>query len=115
VFAEFLPLLHRELHSMFPSVARLRRLAWCLGLILFVALALACGGRIGGGRPKVVGTVKLNEEMVFHDSKWVVVEARDVGKSLKATDPEAEVKERKTDGRFLLVRYKVSNIGKKAV
>jgi hypothetical protein len=96
---------------MLPHVPRVRRLATCLLFAAFVALALACGK--GGTSTKIVGTVKVNEALVFKDSTWVVVEAKDVGKVLKPTVPGEE--ELKADGRFILVRFKVTNTGKKVV
>jgi hypothetical protein len=96
---------------MSPHLPRARRLATCLLLVAFVALALACGST--SLKPKAVGTVKVNEELVFNDSTWVVLEARDLGKVLKSTDPDEQ--DKKADGRFILVRYKVTNTGKKTV
>jgi hypothetical protein len=96
---------------MLPSVPRCRRLAACLLFVVFVALAVACGK--GGISSKLVGTVKVNESLIFNDSTWVVVEAKDVGKVLKPT--EAGEEELKADGRFIHVRFKVTNTGKKVV
>jgi hypothetical protein len=95
---------------MSATVPRLRRLAGCLLLAAFVAVALACAG----AKPKNVGTVKVNEELVFPESKWVVVEAKDLGKVIKATNPD-DAGEKKTEGRFILVRYKVTNTGRKEI
>jgi len=55
----------------------------------------------------------MNEPLAFNDSTWVVVEAKDLGKVLKATEPGDE--DRKADGRFILVRFKISNTGKQVV
>lgn len=94
---------------MLSRASRLRRLAVCPLLLTFVALAVACsGGGASGG--KNVGTVKVNEELVFPESKWVVVEVKDLGKTLKPTNPD-DAPEKKTEGRFIHVRYKVTNTG----
>jgi hypothetical protein len=96
---------------MFPHVPGFRRLARAVSLVAVVAIALACGG---GGRSKGIGTVKVNEKLVFNnDSTWVVLEAKDLGKELKPTDPDD--KPRKTEGRFIQVRYKITNTGKQVV
>src|SRR5262249_44508098 len=105
------PFLSPGAAPMFPHVPRLRRLAGCLLLVTFIAVVLACGG--GGSLSKKVGSVKRNETLVFNDSTWVVLEAKDLGKVLKPT--EAGDEERKTEGRFILVRYKITNTSKKVV
>src|SRR5262245_56539637 len=76
----------QESQPMSPHLPRARRLAACLLVVTFVALALACGST--SLKPKAVGTVKVNEELVFNDSTWVVLEARDLGKVLKSNDPD---------------------------
>src|SRR5262249_3144649 len=92
-------------------VPRFHRLATCLLFVAFVALALACGK--GGTSLRSIGTVKVNEPLVFKDSTWVVVEVKDLGKVLKENEPDEP--EKKADGRFILVRYKVTNTGKQVV
>ena len=56
----------------------------------------------------------MNEELVFPESKWVVVEAKNLGNTIKATNP-TDPREKKTEGRFILVRYKVTNKGTKEI
>jgi hypothetical protein len=86
------------------------RLASSLLLVLLTAVFLACGGI--GDKPVAVSTVKLNEELVFNHSTWVVLEAKELGQVLKATDSRGP--DKKTDGRFIRVRFKVSNTEKEA-
>jgi hypothetical protein len=89
-------------------VRPLRRLSTCLMLAIFVAFAVACG-KGSARKQKVLPTVKVNEELRFQDSTWTAVEVKDLGKTMKATDGSDDVQ--KTDGRFVLVRFKVSNPG----
>jgi hypothetical protein len=80
-------------------------------LVGFGALVIACGGI--GDKPVTTRTVKLNEKLVFNDCTWVALEARDMGKSLQPTDPNAQAKA--TDGRFIFVRFTVSNTSKQGL
>lgn len=50
---------------------------------------------------------KLNEVVTFDDAQWVVVEAKDLGKTLKSHDSKEE--DKTTKGRFVEVHYKVTN------
>ncbi len=50
--------------------------------------------------------------MKFDDSEWVIVEARDAGKELRSNS-EFTDEVKKSEGRFILVHYKVTNLGKK--
>jgi hypothetical protein len=72
---------------------------------------IACGGI--GDKPVTTSTVKLNEKLVFNDCIWVVLEARDMGKSLKPTDPKG--REKTTNGRFFFVRFTASNTSKQGL
>lgn len=54
---------------------------------------------------------KLNDKVEFDDSAWIVTEAKDLGKELKA--PNSFVKPKKTEGHFVLVKFKITNKGKK--
>jgi hypothetical protein len=107
----FTVLLAWESEMTLPDLPRLRRPAACLLFAVFVALAVACGKC--GTSSRSIGTVKVNEDLAFKDSTWVVVEVKDLGKTLKPTEPDDE--EKKTDARFILVRFKVTNTGKNAV
>ena len=60
----------------------------------------------GGGNPKIGDTV------TFDDSEWVVIEAKDVGRVLKSNS-EFNDEQKKTNGRFIQVHFKVTNKDKK--
>jgi hypothetical protein len=92
-------------------VSPCRRLAAVLSLLGIIALLIACGGI--GDKPATTSTVKLNEKLVFNDCTWVVLEARDMGKSLKPADSKDP--DRTTEGRFLFVRFTVFNISKQGL
>jgi hypothetical protein len=55
--------------------------------------------------------VKTGEPLKTGDSIWVVADAKDLGKKVDANTSFGEPKE--TTGRFVQVRYKVTNTGKK--
>jgi hypothetical protein len=93
---------------MFARAVRFHRLPAHLPLAILALVVLACGGI--GDKPVIISTAKLDEKLVFNDSTWVVLAAKDLGKSLKPADPADG--DRTTDGRFLLVRYRVSNTSK---
>lgn len=92
------------------------KLPWVLGG-LFVLGLVCCGvpalfmGALGLGGKKERGegaaTAKTGEEVVFGDSKWTVLAAEDKGNSLKSNNRLQ--KDASTDGRFILVRFKVVN------
>jgi len=74
-----------------------------------MVLLVACKG---GHRAGADGaTAKIGETVKFDDSEWVVVEAKDAGKVLEGTNPTNH-EEKKTEGRFIEVHYKVTNKGK---
>jgi hypothetical protein len=88
--------------------------------IVVLSVALASGGVLQGCC-KCTGSVdsgsdkpaKIGETVAFKgDSEWEVVDAKDFGKTIEAsndfTDPG------KTKGRFIRVHYKVTNKGKKS-
>lgn len=54
---------------------------------------------------------KVGDKVEFEDSAWVVTEVKDIGKELKASN--SFVKPKKTEGRFVMVKFKVTNKGKK--
>lgn len=61
---------------------------------------------------KVVSSAKIGDEISFdNDSTWVVLSAEDKGNSL--TSNNQFVKDAQTDGKFILVRFKVSNLTNK--
>jgi hypothetical protein len=82
-----------------------------LALLGFIASVIACGGI--GDKPVTTSTVKLNEKLVFNDCAWVVLEAREMGKSLKPTDFKDQ--DKTTGGRFIFVRFTVSNTSKQGL
>ena len=82
------------------------------GLIMVLAALLACkGGSGSGGSGSSGGSGKLGEAIKLDESTWTVIEAKDLGKDLKATSEFGEAK--KTTGKFLQIHYKVTNNGKK--
>jgi hypothetical protein len=80
-------------------------------LVLLGAL-LACKGGSSSSSGSSAATAKLGETVTFDDSEWVVVEAKDVGKTIKSNSEFNEEK-KETPGRFIQVHYKVTNKGKK--
>ena len=79
-------------------------------LVLLGAL-LACKGGSSSSGSKATAA-KVGDTVTFEDSEWVVVEAKDAGKSVKGNS-EFNQEEKKTEGRFIQVHYKVTNKGKK--
>jgi hypothetical protein len=53
-------------------------------------------------------TARLGERITLSDSEWIVMEARDAGKSLKSTSEFVE-ETKTTEGRLIQVHYKVTN------
>jgi len=51
--------------------------------------------------------VHVGEPLELEDSRWTVIEAKDLGKSLRPNNTYAEPKD--TSGHFVLVRFKVIN------
>lgn len=88
--------------------------AQVLGAMLVILGALlACkGGSSSSGSGSSSTPQKIGETVTFDDSDWVVTEAKDAGKVLKSNS-EFNEEEKKTDGRFIQVHYKVTNKGKK--
>ncbi|HEY1955019.1 MAG TPA: hypothetical protein VGH28_05390 [Polyangiaceae bacterium] len=79
-------------------------------LVLLVGLVACKGGSHGSSSS--TGTAKMGETVTFDDSEWIVIEAKDAGKSIKSNS-EFNEEEKKTEGRFIQVHYKVTNKGKK--
>jgi hypothetical protein len=82
------------------------------GLLMVLGALLACKGGKGGGGSSG-GTAKVGEQVKLDESTWTVVEAKDLGKSIKATAEYAADEKKNTTGRFIQVHYKVVNNGKK--
>jgi hypothetical protein len=80
-------------------------------LVLLGAL-LACKGGSSSSGGSSSAAAKIGETVTVDDSEWVIVEAKDVGKSLKSNSEFNEEK-KDTAGRFIQVHYKVTNKGKK--
>lgn len=81
-------------------------------MLVLLAGLMACKGGSHGSSSSSSATAKLGETITFDDSEWVVIEAKDAGKSLKSNS-EFNQEDKKTEGRFIEVHYKVTNKGKK--
>jgi hypothetical protein len=76
------------------------------GAVLVLVALVACKG--GGSSSGGSSGSKIGDTVSLEDSDWVVVEAKDAGKTLKSNAANNEEK-RETTGRFILVHYKVTN------
>jgi hypothetical protein len=63
-------------------------------------------------KPMPPGTVRVDKTVAFDDVQWVVIEARDAGQSVKSNS-ELNDEEKRTTGRFVMIHYKLTNLGKK--
>ena len=64
------------------------------------------------GAPPAPGTAgKLGDLVTFEDSEWTVLEAKDVGQKLAQNRGEGAP--RTTEGKFVQIRYRVTNKSKK--
>ena len=94
-----------------------RRYAEVLQVVAALAIVpgavLACKGGSGssGSSSSSGSAAKIGETVKLDESQYIVVEAKDLGKDLKANDEFTEAK--KTTGRFIQVKYKITNTGKK--
>jgi hypothetical protein len=70
------------------------------------------GGGSGGGSSKSA-TPAIGDEVEFDDSTWTVIDARDMGKTIKATSELFAGETKVASGRFIQIHYKVTNDGKK--
>jgi hypothetical protein len=78
------------------------------GGVLVVLMMLACAGSGNKGGQTAAGPpAKIGEEVSFKDSKWTVLDAKDMGKTLKSNNQFQ--KDATTDGRFIQVHFKVTN------
>ena len=85
-----------------------------LVLIVFATLAIGSFGKSEDEKreeEEAKGTAEMGETVTFDDSEWVVLEARDAGATLKSNNQFQE--DAKTDGKFVIVKFKVKNKGKK--
>jgi hypothetical protein len=80
-------------------------------MLLLLGALLACKGG-SSSSSSTAATAKLGDTVTFDDSEWIVVEAKDAGKSIKSNSEFNEEK-KDTPGRFIQVHYKVTNKGKK--
>jgi len=79
-------------------------------VVVMIAFALiGCKGSKGGSGSN--GDAKIGDTVKFDDSEWVVIEAKDVGKTLKSNSV-GNTDEKKATGRFIQIHYKVTNTGK---
>jgi len=76
--------------------------------VLFAMMLVACSKREASS---TAPSTKVGEPLKLEDSTWIVVDVKDVGKKVEPNNAFAESKE--TTGHFVLVRYKVTNRGKK--
>lgn len=90
---------------------KLTHIVSLLSVVLFAVLALGSGKSSGGSGSSSSAPGKVGEALTVDDAEWLVQEAKDMGKSLKPTGI-LEDKEAKTDGRFIQVKYKITNKGK---
>ena len=79
-------------------------------MLLLLAGLLACKG--GSKSSSSSSTVaKMGDTVTFDDAEWIVIEAKDAGKTIK---PNSEFEQdKKTEGRFIEVHFKVTNKDKK--
>ncbi len=82
-------------------------------LLMVLGVLLACKGGKESGSGSSGGTGKLGEQVKLDDSAWTVVEAKDMGKSIKATSELFADEKKDTTGKFVQIHYKVVNNGKK--
>jgi len=84
-------------------------------LLLIATLALgavtACKNGSSSASASSVPS-KIGDTLTFDGSEWTVIEARDAGKTLKSNSEFGE-EDKKTEGRFIQVHFKVSNKGSK--
>lgn len=80
-----------------------------LALVLVVLTAASCAKRAPEAAAMKNG--RVGEPVKLDDSTWIVVGAKDLGKQVEPNTSFAEAKE--TSGRFILVRFKVTNTRKK--
>ncbi len=84
--------------------------------MLVLAALVACKkGSSSSSSGSSSAPAKIGDTVTFDDSEWVVIEAKDVGKTVKNNSEFAadDEKEKKTEGRFIQVHYKITNKGKK--
>jgi hypothetical protein len=79
-----------------------------MGAVLAAVLACSTSDDKEGSGSKSSKTAKIGETVTFDDSEWVVAKAEDKGKTLKCSFDE-----KKTDGKFIYVEFKVKNTSKK--
>lgn len=104
------------------AMSRARRAAF-VGIALVVVLGACSKSERSEHAPAATATpggkgaaqgeraAKAGEPLKLDDSVWMVVETKDLGKKVDANTSYGEPKE--TAGRFVQVRYKVTNTGKK--
>jgi hypothetical protein len=88
----------------------LKHLVSAASLIGFAALALGSGGKgkadkSGSATTTSTSAANIGDTVTFDDSTWVVLSAKNLGQRIK---PEFGG-EKKTDGQFITVQYKVTN------
>jgi hypothetical protein len=77
-------------------------------LVILCALVLSCAKRESApNASQAERPVHVGEPLKLDDSTWTVIEAKDLGKSIRANTNVADPKD--TSGHFVLVRYKIMN------
>jgi len=86
-----------------------------LVLAAFALLAMGSFGKSDDEKAKeeeAKGTAKIGETISFEDSEWVVLDAKDVGSTLKSNNQFQEDRT-SADGKFVQVHFKITNKSKK--
>ena len=81
---------------------------WTLAFFVATAASGPGGCKRDHGEAK---PAKIGEVLTFEDSDWTVLEVKDGGKKMQSNNAYSEAKT--TEGRFLQIRYRVMNKGKK--
>jgi hypothetical protein len=83
-------------------------------LVVFALLAVGSGGKKDQDKASQTKTTsadeaapKIGDTVTFDDSTWVVASAKNLGHKAKATSPFGD--DKKTDGQFIEVQFKVTN------
>jgi hypothetical protein len=63
-------------------------------------------------KPAAAAKKKLGESVLFDDSEWVVLEAKDMGNKVDSNNPFDKAA-KSEDGKFIRVKFSVKNKGKK--
>ncbi|MEO6418161.1 MAG: hypothetical protein ABIP39_02050 [Polyangiaceae bacterium] len=79
------------------------------GRFILVCCLVSCAKKTAPPAPGTAG--KIGDRVAFEDSEWTVVEAKNVGQKIAQNGgPGAP---RTTEGKFIQIHYRVTNLGKK--